>query len=229
MEEYVKHSNDPCQGFCRSAYYSCVQEQEKVHVVVLSTFRLDLKQLHLEFPHVFNEKCSIPTLVLHGDKDSFATRTACDDHHLNTITEKVVDLPPLVYDSDDEYLLHYKTQRSQKSLSFQYNNNVRICEVLPQWPSPPSSCGSAHTASRAIAGVHHPKYMLIFTDRGLHVSISTANLTVPHSVDITWCQFFPLTSVHPQNPDSAAEQGSEVGSDFGAVLEDFLCQVALQW
>eukprot|EP01034_Spumella_vulgaris_P021695 gene21695-27745_t len=70
----------------------------------------------------------------------------------------------------------------------------------------------------AIMGVHHPKYMLIFTSLGVHVVISTANISSQRSTDITWAQFFPRRGATGSSSDSA----NEVGSDFGAVLQDFI-------
>jgi hypothetical protein len=106
-------------------------------------------------------------------------------------------------------------------------DSVHILEVLPQWSSSlRSNMGNRRdgTPGNAIPGVHHPKYMLIFTDKGLHVAISTANISAQRSTNITWCQFFPVLSTCLQ--DGRVKEA--VGADFGRVLEDFVQKVRIQ-
>ena len=65
-------------------------------------------------------------------------------------------------------------------------------------------------------GVNHPKYMLIFTKKGVHVMISTANMCTQYSVDSSWTQFFP------KKMEKVKKNLDMIGSDFGDVLQDFL-------
>jgi hypothetical protein len=76
---------------------------------------------------------------------------------------------------------------------------------------------------KAMLGVHHPKYYLLFEKSGsLVVVVSTANLTAPTCVDGTWVQRF--------NKKAYADEGYSIdemhsrydGSDFGFILTDFL-------
>lgn len=69
----------------------------------------------------------------------------------------------------------------------------------------------------SIMGVHHSKYILVFTRRGLHVLISTANMTPQvNAAEGTFTHFFPLRT-QPQE--------SGLDNDFGEVLDDFLNKV----
>jgi hypothetical protein len=115
--------------------------------------------------------------------------------------------------------------------SLKYSSKLRLVEVSPQHKRT-SHMGFVQHATH-IMGVHHPKYLLIFVTLGVHVIISSSNLTPSqNSTDITWSQFFP---VQPFTLDRQPVPGSEggrgraygtdTGNDFGAVLEDFLKQV----
>ncbi|KAI2510685.1 hypothetical protein MHU86_3796 [Fragilaria crotonensis] len=82
-------------------------------------------------------------------------------------------------------------------------------------------------------GVHHPKFMLLFEKRGsLVVVVSTSNLTSQESLDGVWLQrFTPSNSTgeldenrspQPAIPRNKIKERRYDGSDFGAVLLDFL-------
>lgn len=63
-------------------------------------------------------------------------------------------------------------------------------------------------------GVHHSKYLLVFTRQRLHVCITTANLVGDQSVNGAWVQSF-----------DRREKPESTGCEFGAVLGDFVRQV----
>lgn len=86
---------------------------------------------------------------------------------------------------------------------------LAIWEVVPSFRCIDKSFHQTH-------GCHHPKYLLIFTDQGMHISISTSNLTNTVSVDGTWNQFFPKV-VENEEYDCL--------NDFGSILEDFIIKV----
>ena len=68
---------------------------------------------------------------------------------------------------------------------------------------------------RMSRGVHHPKFIIVFTKLGLHFAVCTGNLTISKgSVNATWFQFFP-------------KKASD-GDEFGKILEDFLFQLSEQ-
>jgi hypothetical protein len=73
---------------------------------------------------------------------------------------------------------------------------------------------SVHSEATSLKGSHHPKKVLIFTSKNLHVSISTSNLTQQESIDACWSQSFPRKNYH--------ELSSTQTCDFGLILEDFL-------
>jgi hypothetical protein len=88
-------------------------------------------------------------------------------------------------------------------------DQLAIWEVVPSFRCVDNSLHQTH-------GCHHPKYLLIFTDLGMHISISTSNLTNTVSVDGTWTQFFPKVVECEEN---------NCQNDFGNILEDFLMKV----
>ncbi|CAM9190512.1 unnamed protein product [Chrysoparadoxa australica] len=71
-------------------------------------------------------------------------------------------------------------------------------------------------------GTHHPKLLLLFLNDGsLIVQVSTSNFVRQSAVDATWVQHFPPRKGGSTNADN-------IGSDFGAVLQDFVEQQARQ-
>jgi hypothetical protein len=82
-------------------------------------------------------------------------------------------------------------------------------------------------------GVHHPKFMLLFEKSGsLVVVVSTSNLTSQESLDGVWLQRFTPTnpagehdgnrSPRATSPRNKTKERRHDGSDFGAVLSDFI-------
>jgi hypothetical protein len=68
----------------------------------------------------------------------------------------------------------------------------------------------------ATGGVHHPKFMLIFTDKGCHMLVSTHNFCNAVAVDGSWTYFFPLANRHRK------WDVKDIGGDFGEILADML-------
>jgi hypothetical protein len=163
------------------------RSNESILCVVLSTYRLDWNYFQEEFSILTNKVFSIPTLILHGDKREEVSSTIVD--------EKVQEESPIPTVNE----------------IYKCNSHMDIWEVRPQH----SSSSAMPSISKNILGVHHPKYMIVCTTAGLHVSIGTANLTRNGSVDATWTQFFPRS----RNENSQ--------NDFADVLEDFLIRVSL--
>jgi hypothetical protein len=223
-------------AFSRAEYFDSVLLDETVKLVILSTFRLDIGELSKDFPHIFGTDADkvIPTLVLHGDKDAYICKSLynSDGTSSKSITRK--ELSPAVsrlnpYDSEEEYRHRWEkevktTRGARRQHMVAHPDLVHIVEVLPQWSSPSrpdAKVKSEGPPRNAIPGVHHPKYVLLFTDRGLHVAVSTANISEQRSTDITWNQFFPLLTGGQAENDSV----NAVGTDFGGVLEDFIHKV----
>ncbi|GKY96711.1 hypothetical protein MPSEU_000630600 [Mayamaea pseudoterrestris] len=79
------------------------------------------------------------------------------------------------------------------------------------------------------AGVHHPKYMILFETSGsVLVLVSTANLTKPCAMDASWVQRFPPMDTNA-TIDATATSAAPLPpcTDFGLVLADFLQQQTL--
>jgi hypothetical protein len=95
--------------------------------------------------------------------------------------------------------------------------SLELWEVLPQY-----SGGDGKKVHHAY-GVHHPKYMMVFTDKGLHLMISTANFNDSDCTDGTWHAFFPFLTMAA----SAGQQSNDDVNDFGDVLQDFVQKVPL--
>lgn len=94
--------------------------------------------------------------------------------------------------------------------------SLELWEVLPQY-----SAGDGKKIHHAY-GVHHPKYMMVFTDKGLHLMISTANFNESDCADGTWHGFFPFLTM------AASQQSYDADNDFGDVLQDFVQKVPLR-
>jgi hypothetical protein len=89
--------------------------------------------------------------------------------------------------------------------------------VSPQYKS--NSVMGIATDPGAILGVHHPKYVLIYTSKGLYISVSTANMTYELCYDSTWTHFFPALLSHSNN------KNIQTHNDFGIVLQNFVNEV----
>lgn len=162
--------------------------QETVRCVLLASYRVDRRRVQNDLAEVYlHTKASFPVLVLHGD----TLRASEDDE----------DPQALQADSDHEEDADTNENLSPNSSAASFPGEVSYWAVDPQ-----------HAGS-ALNGVHHPKYFLIFTDRGLHVIISTGNMTYAQAVDASWAQCFPRLP---------ADAPADHGSDFGIVLEDFV-------
>jgi hypothetical protein len=93
--------------------------------------------------------------------------------------------------------------------------NFVVKEVIPQY------LYKTNEKEKLIRGVHHPKYMMIFTDKGLHFIVTSANFNGSKCIDGSWFQFFPFY----EKTNSHQPQDSLKKNDFGEILEDFLVQV----
>lgn len=101
-------------------------------------------------------------------------------------------------------------------------HSVRLCFVAPsthRYNANPFSATDPSFEQYSSLGVHHPKYVIIFTATKLHIAISTANLVNDASMNIVWTDSFPRVT-------GKIYDGSGVcDNDFGVVLEDFIVQV----
>jgi hypothetical protein len=146
---------------------------------------------------------------------------------------------PISRDGLSNTNLQYTTSGIPYEISeIRVSKTVAVEEILPHWRS--ILCASDDSDSigdtlrqdrRVIQGVHHAKYIMIFTDRGLYVAISTSNMSKKRSTDGTWTEFFPRTLeptagglakpvVEPRNSPECV-----IGRDFGKVLQNFLEEV----
>lgn len=74
-------------------------------------------------------------------------------------------------------------------------------------------------------GVHHSKYIILFTECYIHVLITTANLVPQTCLDMCWVQSFPRFS----EGHGGFKRCEEVTgcNDFGLVLQDFIESVMI--
>jgi hypothetical protein len=91
-------------------------------------------------------------------------------------------------------------------------DNIVTCTVAPTFKKFNSAVAGDVIRS---GGVHHPKYILIFTRLRLHVIIMTANLVTETSLNTCWISCF----------NRLALCNSE-RSEFGVILEDFVLNVS---
>jgi len=126
----------------------------------------------------------------------------------------------LINESDEGNTLHSAIERCK------IPGLLTIKEVRPTWQNL-SKFSASKGDSITSRGVHHPKYVIIFTDAGLHVTITTSNLTKGKSLDHSWTQFFPKKRRRGSNKYNSKGSQQAIGSDndFGAILQDFLIQV----
>jgi hypothetical protein len=123
-------------------------------------------------------------------------------------------------------LIHKQCQHKAQDGEVTVPSCFYVQEVSPQFNSNFNNFDSVNPKT-TIRGVHHPKYMLVCTTRGLHVVISTANYTHQGSIDTSWSQFFPI-NVNNNNVNSNNNNNNnnnnkrKIGEDFSEVLEDFL-------
>lgn len=77
-------------------------------------------------------------------------------------------------------------------------------------------------------GVHHSKYIILFTEKFLHVIVSTSNLVPQTCIDMCWTQSFPRLAHSTSAP--ACLKGADSNStrnDFGLILENFIEMVKI--
>lgn len=131
-------------------------------------------------------------------------------HDFQTVLGPKSSIPTLILhgEKSDDY------EDFQQSL--QISPLLSIARVSPQYDNKERS---------AILGVHHPKYALMFTPSGVHIIISTANLVLPKTTDMSWVHFFPWTTETVSDKERTA---MNVGDDFGYILDDLLKQQSNQ-
>jgi hypothetical protein len=170
-------------------------------------------------------------VILHGDRGRtyqhyYSTHTVSIKSELNC------ESPTNIKEENEESSIStpIKPFRMNSSSQVWFPSSLKIYEVSPQLdrnnPSIPSSSSSSTSKIKVnyAAGVHHPKYMLIITEAGLHVIITTANFTSGRNIDGSWIQFFPKITDFDSNIDIDELDNS----DFGVVLMDLLMKQSLQ-
>jgi hypothetical protein len=231
---FLDQTIDPLQdpvfsrpGFRRKNAFHQIFLTEKIHCMIISTYSLEIDCIWDDFPQLFQANYSIPCVILHGDRGrSFEMESATQTRTSSSSAVKKDDYS-IKQEKNEEQTISTPIKAMQATSIRSIPSTMRIFEVLPQhitnkkarsMTNATGSTGNTQKKHRQIAsGVHHPKYLFVFTDRGLHLMISTANFTGNHSLDGTWTQFFPMfcKENHPNIFD-------EYTNDFGMVLQDFL-------
>lgn len=195
--------------FSRKQYVTDIIDNEsaagnEVLFVIISTYGLDEVSFLREIPSLMGGTSTIPTLILYGKKVSPATKRAS------------------------------ALARETAWLNDKSNISPFLCLVRVQPRHRNASFMGYADKGKGILGVHHPKYILIFTRRGLHVMVSTANMTPQvRAAEGTYTHYFPAFT--QQEKKQRGEEKDKRGghgvndvrknNDFGEVLDDFLNKV----
>ncbi len=162
---------DYARRFSRSQYLQQIHNSdENIQCVLMSTYRLDWEYLQEEFPHLFDKNLAIPCLVLHGEKreeekqwwsryDPLNSEIDEDDSSYTHLHECIIpNMEGETISSDGSG--HVPRDGNVGN----GNPNMEIREVIPQFNFPDDASSDHLSAgiSRNVAGVHHPKYMLVF-------------------------------------------------------------------
>lgn len=209
----------------------------QVQCAVFASYRINKQKFEYDIYDLYQtaEK-PFPVIMIHGDARKPSLNKSCLDSNTDDggETERKldgnIDTDPADAE-DDELFIYEDTALEQKTTLSDRNptaptptpqelsilqNNLSYHEVNCHIPS----LSSKH-------GVHHPKYMLVFTTAGVHVVISTANFTHAQAVDASWIQFFPLAAALEMiGKDRHGQEKEGQKNDFGLVLEDFIQQVS---
>lgn len=226
--------------FSRSEYFQQVLgcSKDKLQCVVISTYRLHLEYVQSTFRELFDANTSVRTLILHGDKNKILPEVETENlqtiklSKYQTISRSIKVEMSSYADSDSEDSKKARERVSElkehsklellrtvkESISIP-RNIVLVEEVYPQYSPLAFMDDDSTKLPMSIPGVHHPKYLLLFTENGIHVIISTANFTNNSTVDLSWCQYFKRKKL------LSSESMKQETRDFGIVLEDFLQKV----
>lgn len=213
-------------------YLKNIVKQQIVKAVIISTFSLDLVYAQSAFPELLGYDSKIPTLIVHGDKRCSLKRRINPINNTVDVYKRTAVIDHSNYDTDDEE--NILTAGNVEKFEFHLTipmRTVAIQQVHPQWNMNTDIDGIIDASlkyQKTTLGVHHPKYILVFTDLGLDVLISTSNLTKPTSQEISWRQFFPniqSRSLLSRNFPSTVEYPD---NDFGYKLQEFVMEQSNQ-
>ena len=224
--------------------------EDEILGVIIGTFAIGFNALRKDFPQLFGNDANIPVLLLHGslrgekyyinESENGNRHLNIDLGYLNQQEDKVIDayIGPTntmlnqynigkdnhIYYIGDKVHIQRITPQHYGNYDFDTmndsNSNNNIKEDNP---------GNYHedeyervnSNGEKAKGVNHPKYMLVFTNKGVYVMISTANMCTQYSVDSSWTQFFPRKN-ESDDERRISFDDLMIGSDFGDVLQDFL-------
>jgi Tyrosyl-DNA phosphodiesterase len=196
---------------------------------ILATYTLNLSWIAQTFPALCGPEGTVPTLILHGQK-GLTKRLEKQEQNSRNEDDSDSDTDCVDYDMVPEESWRRKTQQENRRETV--GPSVHLTQVFPRWlpqmdrPTklPDNSC-FWRKKIKGKAGVHHPKYMILFCkDGSVIVLVSTGNLTMPSSTDASWLQKFE-PSTQPEPAGKRKPGIRENRSDFGLVLADYLqCQ-----
>ena len=195
----------------RSCWLRAIIAKETVRCVIISTYRLSLQTLHRDYPQLVGAQAEIPSFILHGDNISVDERGEAYRVEVKYVTKPTANDEDTT-ESEGEETEKKKTDpeeitRQKETFRLPLPSIANIAEVAPQSPR---HLHAGRLRRRSCLGVHHAKYMLVFTESGIYVSITTSNLSQSTSVDLSWTQFFPRGVA------------CSASNDFGSVLQNFL-------
>ena len=210
----VDASTSSSSLFSRKQFISDIIESEKksseggMLCVLVSTYGLDEVNFLKEIPLLFGPTARIPTMILYGKKIS-TSRGAKSK-------------------TQEAAWLGQTTKAGGECSLKNVSSVISTVQMNPRHRS--ASFMGYSDNGKGILGVHHPKYVLLFTRRGIHVLISTANMTPQvNAAEGTFTDFFPIKPISHRNPTGMKESNiyddAVPENDFGDVLDDFLNKV----
>ncbi|KAL3944714.1 MAG: hypothetical protein SGBAC_001184 [Bacillariaceae sp.] len=213
--------------FNRDMFLKEMIARNELKAVVMATFSLGLQFLLDEYPQFVGPNATIPTLVLHGQKS-----LKCIN---GTINDSCTSLSPLLQEEDtnsnDSWDPEFpnREEKSAPPTTTNLGKSFHVTQVLPT--SDGSINGVTEEKKNANrnrnrnrkwrAGVHHPKFLLLFEKSGdIIVVVSTANLVPSATLEGSWIQRFKRYRGKPRD-----RKRFSPANNFGFSLQDFLIQL----
>lgn len=184
-------------------------QSQNLKAAIFGTFSLDLQWMSETFPNLVGPKSTVPTLILHGAKGLNSSIQQDDENGNKNENGEETFLGSRLYLS--EVPTTCKSSDRSNAVSREKNTEKK------------QTTTSSSSSREYKQGVHHPKFMLLFTKEGdLIVVVSTANLVKTQTTEGSWVQKFS-----PRDPRSFPRNSSiSSENDFGTTLTDFLKQLS---
>jgi len=189
-----------------------------LQAAILGTFSLDTEWFLEKFPSLVR----IPTLVLYGQRGMDTKPDDKPNWHDNDNDDSSVDslASEEVFTQPEETLAYAKAMANMEWGDFP-PCTLHFTKVVTKWVPPIGGVGTHRAEFKA--GVHHPKFMLLWERSGsLIVVVTTANISPRKTSDGVWLQrFYPISTSKKSISQGGAETDGQT-SDAGQVLQNLL-------